>query len=95
MWTPHRNAAEMMPNPASEMFVLFTLMTLFFILGSFALWMWLLWRRSVNPPPHVKLLMELQEEEDAAAAVTPVGIEEEDKPAHPWERSADWWKKSE
>ena len=95
MWPHHRNTAEMVPNPAAELFVLFTLTTLFFIIGTFALWMWLLWRRSVNPPPHVKLLMELQDEEDAAAKSKPVGPDDKDEPAQPWERSADWWKRSE
>lgn len=94
MWNTHRTTAEMMPNPASQWFVLFTLATLFFILGSFALWMWLLWRRAVNPPAHVKLLMELHDAEEAAER-QPAGPDAGDTPAQPWERSADWWKQPE
>lgn len=91
-----RGMAEMVPNPAAEMFVLFTLATLFFILGAFATWMWVIWRRAQHPPPHVKLLMELADEEEEAAQAARTrhaGPEDDDTPAQPWERSADWWRK--
>ena len=44
---------------ASDWFVLFTLGTLFFLLGAFAMWASVIWRRTTKPDPHVKLLMEL------------------------------------
>ena len=76
-------------EPASEGFVMFTLATLFFTLGCFVTWMVFIWRRSVNPPPHVRLIMEVQEEasreEHQPAA--------EDAPKQPWEKNADWWRK--
>lgn len=75
--------------PASEGFVMFTLATLFFTLGCFVTWMVFIWRRGVNPPPHVRLIMEVQEEasreEHQPAA--------EDTPKQPWEKNADWWRK--
>lgn len=79
---------------ASDWAVLFTLGTLFFLLGSIAAWAWLIWRRSTRPQPHVALLMEM-EEDDAGAGerATPHG--EKPEPEAPWEQPADWWKKTE
>ncbi|MFM2168236.1 MAG: hypothetical protein RIS79_2607 [Verrucomicrobiota bacterium] len=76
--------------PAAQWFVIITLATLFFLLGCFATLMWVIWRRSVNPPPHVRLLMEMAEEDERQAVATAGGGEE--KPAAPWERDADWWR---
>lgn len=86
---------------AMDLFVLATLGTLFFLLGCFATWGWLIWRRGQNPAPHVKLLMELEEEEarqkqrPPGPNPAPAGTAEEEResPPPPWERSADWWKK--
>ena len=75
--------------PAAQWFVLITLATLFFLLGCFATLMWVIWRRSVNPPPHVRLLMEMAEEEREAHANAG---ETNEKPVAPWEREADWWR---
>ena len=36
---------------ASDWFVLFTLGTLLFLLGAFAMWAWLIWRRTTKPEP--------------------------------------------
>lgn len=77
---------------ASDWFVLFTLGTLFFLLGAFAMWAWLIWRRTTKPEPHMQLLMEL-EEEQAREAQTSVNEAETDARA-PWEQSPDWWKKA-
>ena len=77
---------------ASDWFVLFTLGTLFFLLGAFAMWAWLIWRRTTKPEPHMQLLMEL-EEEQAREAQTSVNEPETDTRA-PWEQSPDWWKKA-
>jgi hypothetical protein len=76
---------------ASDWFVLFTLGTLLFLLGAFAMWAWLIWRRTTKPEPHIKLLMEL-EEEAAVEASTKMPEVETDMRA-PWEKTADWWKK--
>jgi len=78
---------------ASDWFVLFTLGTLLFLLGAFAMWAWLIWRRTTKPEPHVKLLMELEEEEPAGEARTSEAAEKPETQA-PWEQSADWWKKA-
>jgi hypothetical protein len=75
---------------ASDWFVIFTLSTLFFLLGAFAIWAWMIWRRTTKPEPHVQLLMELENEntpEKLAAAQR-----EQEGDAAPWEKSSDWWK---
>jgi hypothetical protein len=77
---------------ASDWFVLFTLGTLLFLLGAFAMWAWLIWRRTTKPEPHVKLLMELEEE--AERETRPTASREEPEPKAPWEQSPDWWKKA-
>ncbi|WP_395748395.1 hypothetical protein [Prosthecobacter sp.] len=87
---------------ASDWAVLFTLGTLLFLLGAFAMWAWLIWRRTTRPEPHVKLLMELEEEAAEAeetgrrASTSSSAPEEESSPPKtaPWEQSADWWKKA-
>lgn len=47
---------------------------------------WILYRRANRPPPHVQLLMEMDEEaERSSKAVL--------RATHsPWQREADWWK---
>jgi hypothetical protein len=77
---------------ASDWFVIFTLGTLLFLLGAFAMWAWLIWRRTTQPEPHIQLLMELEDEELAGEALTASAAEEPETPA-PWEQSPDWWKK--
>lgn len=79
---------------ASDWAVLFTLGTLLFLLGAFAMWAWLIWRRSTRPEPHMKLLMELEEEEAAANAARTQPPQEEQEPQAPWEQSPDWWKQA-
>ena len=81
---------------AMDWFVLINLAFLMFMLGFFACWAWLIWRRTTKPPPHVQLIMELEEEEAArqeerlsAESATPTGEPER----APWEREQDWWKK--
>lgn len=77
---------------ASDWFVIFTLGTLLFLLGAFAMWGWLIWRRTTRPEPHVKLLMELEEEaENEARTAAP---REEAESQAPWEKSPDWWKQA-
>ncbi|MFC5455546.1 hypothetical protein [Prosthecobacter fluviatilis] len=77
---------------ASDWFVLFTLGTLFFLLGAFAMWAWLIWRRTTKPEPHVKLLMELEEESEANARKTT--LDEEPESRAPWEKAPDWWQRT-
>lgn len=77
---------------ASDWFVLFTLGTLFFLLGAFALWAWIIWQRSAKPEPHMQLLMELENELENEKPEAP-SVEEADGKA-PWVQSADWWKKA-
>jgi hypothetical protein len=78
---------------ASDWFVLFTLGTLLFLVGVFAVWAWLIWRRTTRPEPHVRLLMELEDEEKRAKRQPHASSEEEEDTLEPWERPADWWKK--
>jgi hypothetical protein len=77
---------------ASDWFVLFTLGTLLFLLGAFAMWAWLIWRRTTKPEPHVKLLMELEEEAESEARTA--APREDAEPPAPWEQSPDWWKQA-
>lgn len=84
-----------------DLFVLATLATLFFLLGCFGTWAWLIYRRSNRPAPHLKLLMELnaadpsdpaqrkKKEKEPEKRQEPK--QEEEDPA-PWERPGDWWK---
>lgn len=81
---------------AMDWFVLINLAFLMFMLGFFACWAWLIWRRTTRPPPHIQLIMELEEEEaarqkeaPASESATPAGEPER----APWEREQDWWKK--
>ncbi|WP_397381782.1 hypothetical protein [Prosthecobacter sp.] len=76
---------------ASDWFVLFTLGTLLFLLGAFAMWAWLIWRRTTKPEPHIKLLMELEEESEVEARTRMQELETETRA--PWEQTPDWWKK--
>jgi hypothetical protein len=74
---------------AMDWFVLATLGFLFFLLGCFATWALVIWRRGRRPQPHVKLLMELDEPE-----APPIERQSRGSDApEPWERPADWWKK--
>ncbi|MFO1482024.1 MAG: hypothetical protein U1F71_01555 [Verrucomicrobiaceae bacterium] len=93
-----RHADDTAPIPrewvnASDWFVIFTLGTLLFLLGAFAAWAWILWRRSSRPQPHIRLLMELDDEmeRDRHAAASHAAPE----PRAPWEQPADWWKQTE
>lgn len=77
---------------ASDWFVLFTLGTLMFLLGAFSAFAWVIWRRSTKPAPHVRLMMEL---ENAQEAEKRAAGREKAEPAEPWEQPADWWKRNE
>jgi hypothetical protein len=77
---------------ASDWAVLFTLAILFFLLGAFAMWAWLIWRRTTKPEPHIKLLMELEEESAVEARSTT--SHEQSETRAPWEQAPDWWKKA-
>ena len=76
--------------PGSEAFVLFTLGILAFLFGAFTAAGIVLWYRGKRPLPHRQLLMDIDEEETLQP---PKSSFEEESPAEPWSRSADWWKK--
>lgn len=62
--THHPSLGQRVENTAAlDLSILATLGFLFFLLGCFATWAWLIWRRGSHLEPHVKLLMELEEEE--------------------------------
>lgn len=91
-----RPAGDTAPIPrqwaeASDWFVIFTLATLFFLLGAFAVWAWLIWRRTTKPEPHVQLLIELEEKQERERLATTNRDQEGD--TAPWEKPSDWWKK--
>ena len=78
------------PAPGSDAFVLMTLGFLVFLFIAFGVGGYILWRRSQHPAPHLKLLMELEEE----ATQQPLAKTELNAPdSRPWEQDADWWKK--
>jgi hypothetical protein len=77
---------------ASDWFVLFTLGTLLFLLGAFAMWAWLIWRRTTKPEPHVQLLMELENATEREKDATP--RTDDTEPNSPWAKYGDWWKKA-
>ena len=80
--------------PASDAFVISTLCFLWFLIGCFVMWAFLLWRRQKTLPPHKKLLMELEAGDHAPSASPPSDRGREDHtPPAPWEKPADWWKK--
>ena len=83
-------ASEIMS--AAQWFVVSTLVTLFFLLACFATLMWMIWRRTVNPPPHVRLLMEIAEEENKLEIKAAKRGNED--VSGTWERDADWWRDS-
>lgn len=76
---------------ASDLFVLAHLGFFFLLLSCFALAVWSIWRRTCRPQPHVQLLMEMEEAE--AKGCASAGGAAENK-GLPWERPADWWKRS-
>lgn len=86
---------------AMDLFVLINLAFLMFMLGFFACWAWLIWRRTTRPPPHIQLIMELDDEdeearkqESTAESTAPSSSAAEPEPERaPWEREQDWWKK--
>lgn len=86
----HGNRTE--DTVAGDLFVLAHLGFFFLLLGCFGWAAWNIWRRTTKPPPHIQLLMELDDREvpsvvrpgDSTLASAP--------PSEPWEKPADWWK---
>lgn len=91
----HAHRAERVTNisPASDAFVLVTLATLFFTIGCFALWMWVIWRRGqkMQPPRAEAQADERQIHEPVTQSSEANTGDAEELPA-PWEKPADWWK---
>ncbi len=78
----------------SDAFVLMTLGFLSFLFGAFVVAGYVLWRRQAHPEPHRRLLMEMEHaDEEAAEPHAAATGPEEEPPARPWEREADWWRK--
>lgn len=77
---------------AMDLFVLFTLCTLFFLLGCLATAAWQIWRRTTRPKPHERLLQELAESD--ADALLRGGERADDAGGEPWAKPADWWRRS-
>jgi hypothetical protein len=78
---------------AMDWFVLINLAFLFFMLGFFACWSWLIWRRTTKPPPHIKLIIEMQEEAEVDETKTGETSAAGESERAPWERDPDWWQK--
>ncbi len=76
---------------AGEFFVLAHLGFFFLLLGCLGWAAWNIWRRTCRPQPHLKLIMEMDEER-AASARPAAGISDDASGAAAWERPADWWK---
>lgn len=74
-----------------DWFVMINLAFLLFMLGFFACWAWLIWRRTTKPAPHIQLLIEMEEETSRQEAATADHGNEPERA--PWEREQDWWKK--
>lgn len=90
----HPSAQHLTHLTAIDLFVIATLVVLFFLLGCFATWSWLIWRRGHKPKPHVQLLMELEEADMQSHLADehgrlPAGSDTD----MPWEKPGDWWKK--
>ena len=75
---------------AMDWFVLFTLCTLFFLLGCLATAAWQIWRRTTRPQPHERLLQELAETDPDT--LLRGGEPVDDKGGEPWAKPADWWR---
>lgn len=74
-----------------DLFVMINLAFLFFMLGFFACWAWLIWHRTTKPAPHIQLLMEMEEETSRQEEQAAEPLTESERA--PWEREQDWWKK--
>ena len=89
---PPQAGAHTADTAAMDGFVLFTLCTLFFLLGCLATAAWQIWRRTTRPQPHERLLQELAET-DADTLLRGSERTEEASP-EPWVKPADWWQRS-
>ncbi len=79
---------------AGDWFVLAHLGFFFFLFACFGWAAWNIWRRTCCPPPHVQLLMELEETAAKASLNGARASSHEAKPeTPPWERPDDWWKR--
>lgn len=77
---------------AMDLFVLINLGLLLFMLGFFACWAWLIWRRTTRPEPHIQLIMELEDDPEFTGHLK-APAEENSRAA--WERDQDWWRNQE
>lgn len=81
--------------PASDAFVISTLCFLWFLIGCFVMWAFLLWRRQKKLPQRQTRLADRHEGDILQPPSSVQSLDERpDHPsAAPWEKPADWWKK--
>jgi len=89
---PPQAGAPAADTAAMDWFVLFTLCTLFFLLGCLATAAWQIWRRTTRPQPHERLLQELAETD--ADTLLSGGERAGETGGDPWAKPADWWRRS-
>lgn len=89
---PPQAGAHTADTMAMDVFVLFTLCTLFFLLGCLATAAWQIWRRTTRPQPHERLLQELAETD--ADTLLGGGERASEPGGGPWAKPADWWRRS-
>lgn len=89
---PPQAGAHSADTAAMDIFVLFTLCTLFFLLGCLATAAWQIWRRTTRPQPHERLLQELAQTD--ADTLLRGGERTEEASPEPWVKPADWWRQS-
>ena len=92
---PEGHEAAIRDTQAGDWFVVAHLGFFFLLLVCFAWAAWGIWRRTTRPAPHMQLIMEMCEGDDAStstAGVFPPGTGT--AAARPWEKPEDWWKKA-
>ena len=89
---PPQAGAHSADTAAMDIFVLFTLCTLFFLLGCLATAAWQILRRTTRPQPHERLLQELAQTD--ADTLLRGGERSEEASPEPWVKPADWWRQS-
>lgn len=81
---------------AMDWFVITTVCCLFFLLGCLATMGVIIWRRTNRPKPHMRLLMELDEEPDEQVTTQKTNNGARSRPDRSregWEKPGDWWQK--
>ena len=79
---------------ASDWFVMAHLGFFFFLFTCLGFCVWQIWKRTVRPEPHIRLLIEMEADERQAEVGKREGLSEKSLDRDPWERAPDWWQKS-